>query len=565
GHALALRLLGNYLSVLHHGDIRRRDRVRQLTAEESDGGHAKRVMEAYVNWFGQDVKYQPELTLLCLVGLFDRPAPVGALEALAAAGGDAKGLLNLKGLVNLSPEKQKYTLKHLADLDLLTINYSTSTLPQTPARLPGFEGVESLDAHPLVREFFGEKLQKTDLKRWRKCHAILYEYYKALPEKELPDTLEEMEPLFSAVAHGCRAGLHEEVWSEVYLKRVQRGNEHYTLHKLGAFGSLVTALSWFFERLWEQPAAGLTEADKALVLSWAGFGLRALGRLGEAAQPMKASLEWAVNKGDWEPAAACASNLSELYLTAGDVRQAVRYGEESVTYADRSGDWEQQMINRNTHADALHQVGDLQEAAHLFADAERIQQEKQQRYRFLYSLSGFRYCDLLMGIGRMEEVLERAKFMKERSAADLRTPILSVAIEILILSKAHALLAQTDPGSKHPQHAATYLDQAVEGLRKAGRQDYLPRALLARAAWHRHTQAEQAAEADLAEVWDIAEPSGMKLHLCDYHLEMSRLRHAQGNLPEAKTHLQAAAKLIEETGYHRRDKELADLSRQLSE
>ena len=82
GHALALLLLGQYLRDVHRGDLQRRDRIRQLTREERHGAHAKRVLEAYVHWFEADGHYLPELTLLRLVGLFDRPAPLGALDAL---------------------------------------------------------------------------------------------------------------------------------------------------------------------------------------------------------------------------------------------------------------------------------------------------------------------------------------------------------------------------------------------------------------------------------------------------------------------------------------------------
>ncbi|MEZ5480429.1 MAG: hypothetical protein R3E95_24000 [Thiolinea sp.] len=125
-------------------------------------------------------------------------------------------------------------------------------------------------------------------------------------------------------------------------------------------------------------------------------------------------------------------------------------------------------------------------------------------------------------------------------------------------------------------------------MRAAGRQDYLPRALLARAALHRATGDFARAHADLQEVFEIAEPSGMRLHLADYHLEMARVllaeagfdyaqpadngttrclsacaersrSTAEGNLPQARTHIEAAVKLIEATGYHRRDPELAEL------
>jgi hypothetical protein len=52
GHALTLNLLGAYLRDAHGGDIRRRDLVKLEEADaEEHGGHAFRVMDAYVRWF----------------------------------------------------------------------------------------------------------------------------------------------------------------------------------------------------------------------------------------------------------------------------------------------------------------------------------------------------------------------------------------------------------------------------------------------------------------------------------------------------------------------------------
>lgn len=51
GHALTLRLLGSYLGLAHHGDIRRRDVVRfEKADDETQGGHAFRVIAAYERW-----------------------------------------------------------------------------------------------------------------------------------------------------------------------------------------------------------------------------------------------------------------------------------------------------------------------------------------------------------------------------------------------------------------------------------------------------------------------------------------------------------------------------------
>ena len=69
----------------------------------------------------------------------------------------------------------------------------------------------------------------------------------------------------------------------------------------------------------------MTDEDKAVALNWAGFRLRALGRLRKAAEPMQAALENHIKQENWKEAAKDAGNLSELYLTLGDVPKAVEY------------------------------------------------------------------------------------------------------------------------------------------------------------------------------------------------------------------------------------------------
>ena len=70
--------------------------------------------------------------------------------------------------------------------------------------------------------------------------------------------------------------------------------------------------------------------------------------------------------------------------------------EQSVTYADRSGDAFTRETNTARLADALHQAGRRAEAEMRFREAEQMQAERQPAYPLLYSLRGFRYCDLLL-------------------------------------------------------------------------------------------------------------------------------------------------------------------------
>ena len=213
GHALALTLLGRYLAVVHGGEIRKRNLVPALEDEESQGGHAQRVMKSYEIF----LKDKPELDILYLMGLFDRPADGGAIEALRQEP-IIDGLTN--ALCGLSDAKWKYALRHLRDLRLL--DPIEDACPDT------------LDCHPLIREHFGAVLEAKNPAAWKRSpQPFVRVPFEALPQKLygkfLPDTLDEMEPLFQAVAHGCRAGRYQETLDELYVERILRREEYYSM------------------------------------------------------------------------------------------------------------------------------------------------------------------------------------------------------------------------------------------------------------------------------------------------------------------------------------------------
>lgn len=114
------------------------------------------------------------------------------------------------------------------------------------------------------------------------------------------------------------------------------------------------------------------------------------------------------------------------------------------------------------------------------------------------------------------------------------------------------------------KEAKDYLDQAADGLRRSKRQDYLPRALLIRAAFYRIQEKFSQAWQDLNEALEIAELGSMKLFLADYHLEAGRLCLAEKKIPEAKKHFNTAKQMIDKMGYHRRDQEVLDLDSSLN-
>ena len=535
GHALALNLLGQFVNEALDGDIRQRDRFPDLLEEHGLGRHARRVMSAYDNWLEPD---GPERQILRIMGLFDRPAELEAVEALKQEPFIPGVTDNVAGLDELGWNR---AITRLANLNLLAKEND--------------RGEKKLDCHPLVREHFNDVLENENRDGKKEAHLRLYHYYRDKPEKKLPDTLEEMEPLLAAVAHGCMAGKHQEVVVEVFWKRILRCDDFYIFKQLGAFGSALTALWYFFRRPWSQPEEGLTEPDKAVVLSWSAFGLRALGRLREAASPMEAGLSKSAKQSDWKGASQDAGNLSELHLTLGHVKEAMVYGEAAVAHADKSEEHSQMEIARIQFSDALHQAGQFYNADLLFREAEEMQRKRKPKYNYLYSGNGFRYCDLLLSQAQtaeeMEAVVKRAEHGLKISTRN--NWILDIALDHLTLGRAR--MRRDYPGPVAP----TLLEQAVEGLRKYGSQQHLPRGLLSRAACYRKLNQLQRAQTDLNETLEIAEAGEMKLHLIDYHLESARLCIVMNNEKQKHFHLQNAEELIKETGYFRREKELKEL------
>ena len=538
GHALALTLLGTYLTTVYHGDVNQRDKRPHLFNVHGQGPHAGRVMAEYEQSFDG----RAELDILRLMGLFDRPAEASALDAL----------------------RQKPAIEGLTERlqGLSHANWQFAVTSLRTARLlaePGPNAPDTLDCHPLLREYFGEEVRTGNPKAWREAHSRLYEFYKS-SAKEFPDTVEEMVPLYAAVIHGCQAGRHQESLDEVYSRRIQRGDEFFNGLKLGAIGADLSTLSGFFDDPWHNPIKSLTEAGKAYVLIEAGFALRAFGRLAEATQPTFAGLQILIALKNWRDAAIAASGLSQLYVAIGDLPQALDYARQGVDQIDCCGDAFHRVSKRTALADVLHQAGRLDEAAAAFSEAEDMQRERQPESPLLHALLGFRYCDLLLSLGKYVEVQCRAR--QTLVWTTQHGGLLDKALDLLSLGRAEVARAQSE-GTRSYSEAVIHLDAAVDGLRKAEQQQHLPRGLLARAELYRVTGALDRARRDVDEAFSIATRGGMRLHEADCHLEYARLFLACGEKENARDSLAKAQALIEQTGYHRRDEDLRSIQEAL--
>ena len=534
-HALTLTLLGSYLSDVYDGDVSRRGEITGLKADAASGDLAT-VLDDYEDSLGES----PELDLLRLLALFDRPADGGALAALRAA----PAIMGLtERLQGLDKRHWEQTLANLRRFTLLT-----SSPDHPPA----------LDVHPLVRERFRQQLTQTRPDAWREGNNRLYEHLKS-NAKEFPDTLEEMLPLCEAITYGCRAGRYIDAY-EVYFRRVLREDQLYLQRKLGAFSLDLNTLSNFFEEPWQVLKGELGEAYGAFILDMAGSSLRALGRLTEAIQSFNASLQRRLELEDWTDAAFTTADLSTVSLIAGELENAIEFANRCDSFASQGNDRNAIQLARVILATALLQAGRYAESETAFHQAEEMQKSLGRDVPLLDSIS-FHYCDLLLNFDRYQEVQERA--VRALELATQQGWLLETAL-------AHLLLGQTFlhefiryPQAADLRKAEGFFNRAVDELGISGQLDYLPRGLLARAKMCRLDRQFERARNDLDQAMEIAMRGGMLLYQADCHLEYAQLYLAQGETRMARDSVAISKQMIERLGYHRRDEDVLEVERLL--
>ena len=556
GHPLALTLLGKYLAVAHGGDIKQRISVAPLVSVPPYSSHARRVMLRYEQWF----RDQPEIDILCMMSLFDRPAEPDAINILR----EAPPIHGLTDRVSrLSPEEWLIALNNLRNVRLLSAQRGVTS------------GKSPLDCHPLVREHFSEKLRNEHPDAWHEAHSRLFDFFNAAPggsSDALPETLRELEPLYRAVAHGCKARRFREAL-EVYVKKILMGSQYYSWKKYGNFGTELVTLSKFFERLWDVPTESLAPRDRGYVLNEAGFHLMALAQMREALNPALAALELFRAHHDYDNVAISGSNLSKLYLDLGELEASHVCASDclsSVKDKCRPYPLVGLMV---ADATSLHHLGRHDEASRLFREAENIHQGLLPDYPYLYAFRGFRYCELLLDRGDTAGVRRRSS--QTLSAVENQSlptlPAYSLGLSHLSLGEAFLLDYRSDDERAYRQ-ARHHIESAIELLRRASQQRHVACALLASAKLRVACGEFDSARQDLDQVLELTGGSEMRRLECDTHVEYCSMFLARAEasgrdveyLSLAEKHLGLAEQMADEMRYRRRLPALSLLTARLN-
>ena len=567
GHALAITLLGNYLRDVHGGDLNGRFDIDRLTVDVSEGGHARRIMASYSQWLARNERFA-ELTILHLIGLFDRPAEPEAMAALLSD----TSMTPFIGQLVPGTDAWSSSVGALRKMGLLNREF------------PGLPG--TLDAHPLVREHFRDELWKEYRDWWLQGNRLLFGYYRQLAPPQ-PTNPTDMNKLYAAVTHGCAAGLHQQIFDEVLLTQVWRDRRtSFSTRRLGMTGADLAALSnYFYPQQWtELRTPSLTPRARVLILTNAGVRLRQLGRLVDARDtfgavvreidPQRATPE------ELEDASYAAAQGCELLVIAGrlqngdDAESALFNGERAVEYADQGSDAYFKMHSRSSLAEVYFMLNDLERADSLFEEAMAIEREYQPKPPFLYSQSLFRYGYFLIETNRAERILSDESQDPLWGTNGNDSSLLSEAIRLLILGAAHrALIEEGNRAPTFLEAAEKTLDDAIGSFQRAGYADYTVRGLLERAHFFRarhDTRYYKNILEDLGRAAVEARRGQMDLLYTDIlmqqvacYLDVLPVMTDSGRRASIKNKikddLDAAGRLVAKIGYARRQATLAKL------
>ncbi|MFZ2727365.1 MAG: hypothetical protein WAX77_14010 [Methylococcaceae bacterium] len=535
GHALSLVLMGHLLKEYHDGDYRYAKELPQLTTAhdnsdaEKDSRHALRVLDYY-----DSLQDEASRCFLQLLGLFDRPMNAQEKRELINKANHAKPLRNLT-------ESEWKKVEQRLEKNGLLLGKKASF------------GYLEWDTHPIIRNYFGLKFKENNYEEFKQAHLVLFEYYQGIPEKEFPDTLDEMLPLYQAVVHGCLAGEYEQAISENYFRRITRGY-YFSERYLGAYSNDLSILQIAILEINNEKIVEIPETAITNILATISSCLMSLGRLYDAITYTEDIIKRYSNFNDGATLHCIAvsyQNLVDIYFALGKLDLAKRTAKQSIEYSQLSKNYDYEIIGRNYVATTHYFYGKLEESERTFKDAINASFSTQRKYISEYTMIiSDRYFELLIVCAKnkvaRKEIL--AKYLEKVEQTKYNSGLYPSANECLVLA-----LCCVASGNEDTE---LFFNDAIIQVHKSNTILFIPEFYLYRADFYLTQNRLNEAKDDLNSALEIIERCGMKLYQVDYCLIHGRYCLAINDNDTALNHYYEAQNLIAETGYHLRDAEL---------
>ncbi|MEW6103090.1 MAG: adenylate/guanylate cyclase domain-containing protein [bacterium] len=498
GHTLSLVLLANYLGP--GGDIKRAKEIPSFYSDKEAGGKAYRILL----WYDKQLN-EEQRRFMKIFSLF-------------------RGAVSEREFEGVFQTKMDFHFQRMVE-NLCQRRLIT-------------KGDHTYTTHPLIKGYFESIFDKEEKKL---THKAIYEYF-GKRTKDMPQTLEEMQPLFEQVYHGCSAGLYDEVYNDVYQDKIHRGNEFYITHKLGAYAAdLSLSLNFFPNKDLSQMPGVSKKQDRAWLLNETGVSLLFIGRPSEARDLMIRAIKMDIENEDWKNASLGYQNLADLQISIGEVISTKEASKKALEMAEKANDKQYIVISKVRLGYSLFLLGETESAERYFKEADRLQKEIDPEAGGLYAFSGDLYADLLMELERIADAFRISKRNLE-ICMKYKWPN--------NISKCHRSLGKIERIRKDYHKSKKHLDKALQ-IGKAIGVPYLEiEALIEFGRLKLEINDYKGCEKDLQNALKLCAHTGFKLYEPEAELILAKLYSAQGNSEQAKPLAQSAYQKASQMHYH---------------
>jgi len=429
GHALSLTLLSGYLVEDFEGDITKTKEIPAFHSDKEAGGKAHRILLWYAKHLTEE-----QSGFMKIFSLFRRAVFEKDFEGVFRANMETE--MN-KALIAMSVFTFKRMVDNLVDRRLISKDQDNTYA-----------------THPLIKNYFESIFDEEGKKLF---HKRIYEYIGGYaPERA--DTLEEMQPLFEQVYHGCAAGIYDEVYQDVYQERISGKSEYFITQKLGAWETDLSLVKSFFpEGDFSQMPLVSKKRDQNWLLNEAGLALEYIGRPKETEGLFIRKINIEIEDKDRTNASVGYRNLAALQFQTGELKSGVENTKKSLEEAEKAKNNQYIVWSKAYLGWVLYLLGKSKEAEKEFGQADEI--ERKISGNRPYSYPGIQYADFLISMKRIDEAIELTRQNFE---------ICQRNNWINIISHCNRCLGAIERTRGNYKEAEVHLEKALEIGRKVG-------------------------------------------------------------------------------------------------
>jgi len=525
GHALSLTSVAGYLKRYYDGEIKHAPDIKFVFGDEKRFEDVNKLLRKY----GEKMK-EFELVFLNIFSLFRREVTENEFTGVFRHKIEDTSFNDV--LVKMSDLDFKDLVDGLVEWRLISYD----------------ETKDSYSTHPLIKAYFETSFVEKDR---RLCHKRIHEYFgEHAPEK--PETLEEMQPLFEQVYHGCAAGLYDKSLEEVYWPKIHRRNEHFIIYKLGAWETDLSLIRNFFPNgEFAQLSLVSKKSDQSWLLSSAGLSLLNTGRPKEAEETILTGIRMIIASKDWKNASGGYQNLADLQFRMGEIRKGFESTKSALEMAEKVGAVEV-LRSKAYLAYTLHLLGKSGEAEKWMREAG--EHERKISGGQLYSIGGVFYADFLISKNTVDVALELTRqnlviCQREKWSDDM--------------SKCHQRLGAIERIKGNLKEAEAHLQKAYELARKVGMPFLEIEALLEYGRLYLEKRKFKDAINAGNEVLKICQRTGFLLYEPDAGVILAKAYLAQNDFDQAKKFANSAFSKAQKMSYKLAENDAENLIKEI--